>query len=61
MRDIAERLQIDTQDTGNRPLRALIRAGVVEVIPRDDADAFAPTTYVLHLDASGITLLDLPA
>lgn len=61
MREIAERLEIVSKDTVNRRLRALIRAGVVEVVPRDDGDVFAPTTYVLHLDASGITLLDRPA
>jgi len=61
MREIAERLEIVSKDTVNRRLRALIRAGVIEMLPRDDRDVFAPTTYVLHLDNSGIALLDRPA
>ena len=61
MRDIAERLEIVSKDTVNRRVRALIKAGVVELVPRDDTDAFAPTTYVLHLDDSGIRRLDRPA
>ena len=40
----------------NRRLRALIAAGVLDVVPRDDADVFEPTTYVIHLDNSGITV-----
>ena len=55
-REIAERLEIVSKDTVNRRLRALIRAGVLEIVPRDNTDAFAPTTYVLHLDDSGITV-----
>lgn len=61
MREIADRLGIISKDTVNRRLRALIRAGVVEIVPRDDSDPFTPTTYILHLDHSGITLLDLRA
>lgn len=56
MREIAERLEIVSKDTVNRRVRALIRAGVVEIVPRDAAGVFAPTTYVLHLDDSGITV-----
>lgn len=56
VREVAERLETLSKDTVNRRLRALIRAGVLEVVPRDDADAFEPTTYVVHLDNSGITV-----
>jgi hypothetical protein len=56
-REIAERLEVVSKDTVNRRLRGLIRAGVLEVVPRDDTDTFEPTTYVLHLDNSGITVL----
>lgn len=58
MREIAERLEVMSKDTVNRRVRDLIRAGVVEIVPRDYADAFEPTTYVLHIDGSGITLAD---
>jgi DNA-binding transcriptional ArsR family regulator len=56
VREIAERLETLSKDTVNRRLRALIAAGVLEVVPRDDADVFEPTTYVVHLDNSGIAV-----
>ena len=55
-REIAERLEVVSKDTVNRRLRALIRAGVLEVVPRDEGDPFEPTTYILHLNDSGITV-----
>ena len=56
MREIAERLEIVSKDTVNRRLRALIRAGVLEIVPRDENEPFEPTTYILHLADSGITV-----
>lgn len=56
-RDIAERLEFLSKDTVHRRLRQLARAGVIEALDRRPGSAFAPTTYVLHLDGSGITVL----
>src|SRR5213080_3175352 len=55
-RDIAERLEFLSKDTVHRRLRQLARAGVIEALDRRPGSAFAPTTYVLHLDDSGITV-----
>ena len=55
-REIAERLEIVSKDTVNRRLRALIRAGVLEIVPRDEREPFEPTTYILHLADSAITV-----
>ncbi len=62
-RDIAERLEFLSKDTVHRRLRQLARAGVIEVLDRRPGSAFTPTTYVLHLDDSGIAVFtdDLPA
>jgi predicted ArsR family transcriptional regulator len=54
-RDIADRLEFLSKDTVNRRLRQLVRAGVVE-IQRGPGSTFEPTTYVLHLDDSGINV-----
>jgi DNA-binding transcriptional regulator YhcF (GntR family) len=56
-RDIAERLAFLSKDTVHRSLRQLARAGVIEALDRKSGSAFAPTTYVIHLDDSGITVL----
>ena len=61
MREISERLEIVSKDTVNRRLRSLIAAGVVELVPRDDTYPFTPTTYILHLEDSGITIPDRTA
>ncbi len=57
-RDIAQRLEFLSKDTVNRRLRQLVRAGVVEILQRAPASTFEPTTYVLHLDDSGITVIN---
>ena len=57
-REIADRLEILSKDTVNRRLRALIRAGVVELVPHRADDPFEPNTYVIHLNDTGITLLN---
>ena len=54
-RDIAGRLEFLSKDTVHRRLRQLARAGVIEPLDRRSGSAFAPTTYVLHLDNSGIS------
>ena len=41
----------------HRSLRQLARAGVIEALDRRSGSSFAPTTYLLHLDDSGITVL----
>jgi len=56
-REIAERLQFLSKDTVHRSLRQLARAGVIEALDRRSGSSFAPTTYLLHLDDSGITVL----
>ncbi len=62
-RDIAGRLEFLSKDTVHRTLRQLSRAGVIEALDRRPGSSFASTTYVLHLDDSGITVLtdDVPA
>ncbi len=61
-RKVAERLQFLSKDTVHRRLRQLARAGVIEPLDRHAGSSFAPTSYVLHLDHSGITVLpDGPA
>ncbi len=62
-RDIAGRLEFLSKDTVHRTLRQLSRAGVIEALDRCPGSSFASTTYVLHLDDSGITVLtdDVPA
>ena len=62
-REIAERLEFLSKDTVHRRLRQLARAGVIEALDRRPGSSFAATTYVLHLDDSGITVLtdDVPA
>ncbi len=57
IRDIAERLEVLSKDTVHRRLRQLARAGVIEALDRKPGSAFAPTTYVVHLNNSGITVL----
>lgn len=56
-RDIADQLQFLSKDTVHRTLRQLARAGVIEVLDRRSGSSFAPTTYVVHLADSGITVL----
>jgi DNA-binding IclR family transcriptional regulator len=56
-RDIAERLAFLSKDTVHRRLRQLIRAGVIEPLDRRSGSTFTPTTYIVRLDDSGITLL----
>jgi len=56
-REIAERLQFLSKDTVHRTLRQLVRAGVIEALDRRSGSSFAPTTYLVHLDDSGITVL----
>ncbi|MGH9180026.1 MAG: winged helix-turn-helix domain-containing protein [Acidimicrobiales bacterium] len=56
-REIADRLQFLSKDTVHRALRQLARAGVIEVLERRSGSSFAPTTYVVHLADSGITVL----
>jgi DNA-binding Lrp family transcriptional regulator len=62
-RDIAGRLTFLSKDTVHRRLRDLVRAGVIEAAPASTSSSFAPTTYVVHLEHSGITVVidDLPA
>lgn len=62
-RDIADRLEFLSKDTVHRRLRQLSRAGVIQALDRKPGSSFVPTTYVLHLGDSGITVLpdDLPA
>ena len=62
-RDIAARLEFLSKDTVHRRLRQLARAGVIEVVNRASGSSFAPSTYVLHLEHSGIAVLadDIPA
>ena len=55
-RDIAEQLQFLSKDTVHRTLRQLARAGVIEALDRRSGSSFAPTTYVVHLDDSGIAV-----
>ncbi|MGQ0616245.1 MAG: hypothetical protein ACT4PW_04535 [Acidimicrobiia bacterium] len=56
-REIAERLQFLSKDTVHRCLRQLARAGVIEPVDRLQGTTFRPTTYVIHLDESGITVV----
>ncbi len=56
-RDIAEQLQFLSKDTVHRTLRHLARAGVIEPLDRRSGSSFEPTTYVLHLAGTGITVL----
>lgn len=56
-REIAERLQFLSTDSVHRRLRELARAGVLEALDRRSGSSFAPTTYVVHLDHSGIAVL----
>ncbi len=56
-REIAERLQFLSKDTVHRCLRQLARAGVIEPVDRRPGATFRPTTYVVHLDESGITVV----
>src|SRR4051794_606193 len=61
-RDIAARLTFLSKDTVHRRLRDLVRAGVIEAVPARSRSSCAPTTYVVHLEHSGITVVsdDLP-
>jgi hypothetical protein len=56
-RDIADRLACLSKDTVHRQLRQLARAGVIQPLDRRPGSTFAPTTYVIRLDDSGITLV----
>lgn len=62
-RDLAERLRFLSKDSVHRRLRQLARAGVIEIVHPRSGAAFAPTTYVVHLDDCGITVVpdDVPA
>jgi SOS-response transcriptional repressor LexA len=53
-REIADRLVCVSKDTVHRQLRRLARAGVLEPLDRTPGSTLAPTTYVVHLDDSGI-------
>jgi hypothetical protein len=56
-RDLAERLAFLSKDTVHRRLRQLTRAGVIQPLDRTSGSTFTPTTYIVRLDDSGITLL----
>jgi hypothetical protein len=45
-----------SKDTVHRRLRQLARAGVIEPRDRKPGSTFVPTTYVVHLDDSGIAV-----
>jgi hypothetical protein len=55
-RDIADRLACLSKDTVHRRLRQLARAGVIQPLDRKPGSTFAPTTYIVHLDDSGIAV-----
>jgi len=55
-RGIAQRLGFLSKDTVHRHLRHLSRAGVIEAVERGPGQRFGPTTYVVHLENSGITV-----
>ena len=57
IREIAERLQFLSKDSVHRRLRELTRAGVLEALDCRPGSSFVPTTYVVHLDHSGIAVL----
>lgn len=57
IRDIADRLQFLSKDTVHRRLRQLVRAGVIEALDRRSGSSWAPTTYVVYLDNSGISVV----
>ncbi len=56
-RGVAERLGFLSKDSVHRRLRQLTRAGVIEALDRGSGSAFGPTTYVVHLEHSGITVV----
>jgi len=56
-REIADRLQFLSKDSVHRCLRQLARAGVIEAVDRQPGSTFQPTTYIVHLDESGITVV----
>lgn len=56
-RGIADRLGFLSKDSVHRRLRSLARAGVLELVDRGSASVFEPTTYVVHLEHSGITVV----
>lgn len=55
-REIADRLQFLSKDSVHRCLRQLARAGVIEPLERPGTTS-RPTTYVVRLDESGITVV----
>jgi DNA-binding IclR family transcriptional regulator len=55
-RDIAKQLGFLSKDTVHRCLRQLARAGVIERLDPPAGSTFSPTTYVVRLTNSGITL-----
>ena len=56
-RELADRLRFLSKDSVHRCLRQLARAGVVEPVDRQPGSAFRATTYLIHLDESGITVV----
>jgi SOS-response transcriptional repressor LexA len=56
-REIADRLQFLSKDSVHRCLRQLARAGLIEAVDRQHGSTFQPTTYIVHLDESGITVV----
>ena len=53
-RGVAERLGFLSKDSAHRRLRQLRRAGVLDALP--STGPMDPTTYVVHLDGTGITV-----
>ncbi|HUP86739.1 MAG TPA: hypothetical protein VM143_13830 [Acidimicrobiales bacterium] len=57
-RSVAERLGFLSKDSVHRRLRQLALAGVIEAVDRGDRAApFGATTYAVHLEHSGITVV----
>ena len=56
-REIADRLRFLSKDSVHRCLRQLARAGVIEPVDRQQGSTFRATTYIVHLDESGITVV----
>jgi len=61
VREIADRLGFVSKDTVHRRLRQLTRAGIVRRAVRPSGSRFARSVYVLHLDDTGITLIETTA
>ncbi len=57
-RSVADRLGFLSKDSVHRRLRQLARAGVIEAVDRGDrCSSFGATTYVVHLEHSGIAVV----